>query len=244
MRRHPDGTLHPGLATAWKRTAVTTWELTLRSGVRWHDGARFTSVDAKYSLDRTFDATLKAARPSRYFDTIDRTEAPDPETLIIHTKAPDPRIPAKLAYCGQIVPWRYIDRVGFTVFNQRPVGTGPLRFVSWLQGDRCVLAANSDYWDGRPDVDRVVLRPVPEPSARVEALLRGQADLITRLPPDHAERAASHPATRVVGALYAGLSILAPSARLHDRDPGVACWSPAPKTTCHRLFAHQRLQPA
>jgi peptide/nickel transport system substrate-binding protein len=208
VRRHPNGTLHPALATAWKRTSVTTWGVTLRRGVRWHDGTQFTSIDAKYSLDRTYDATVKAARLSPFFYTIDRTEAPDPGTLVIHTKQPDPLIPAKLAYCGQVVPWAYIDRVGFTVFNQRPVGTGPLRFVSWAPGDRCVLAANPDYWDGRLDVERVVLRPVPEPGARVEALLRGEADLITRLPPDHAERVATHPAIRVVGALYAGLYVL------------------------------------
>jgi len=109
VRRHPDGTLHPALATAWKRTAATTWQLTLRPGVRWHDGTRFTSTDAKYSLDRTYDATVKAARLSRSFQTIDRAEAPDPGTLVIHTKRPDPLIPAKLAYRGQIVPWAYIE---------------------------------------------------------------------------------------------------------------------------------------
>jgi len=208
VRRHPDGTLHPALATAWQRTAPTTWQLTLRPDVRWHDGARFTSVDAKYSLDRTYDATLKAARLRPFFQTIDRTEAPDPGMLVIHTKRPDPLIPAKLASCGQIVPWAYIDRVGFRVFNQRPVGTGPLRFVSWTKGDACVLAANPDYWDGRLELERVIFRPVPEPGARVDALLRGDADLITRLAPDHAERVATHPSTRVAGAPYAGLYVL------------------------------------
>ncbi|MGE5801417.1 MAG: ABC transporter substrate-binding protein [Gemmatimonadota bacterium] len=208
VRRHPDGTLHPALSTAWKRTAAATWQFTIRADVRWHDGTRFTSVDAKYSLDRTYDATLKAARLSPFFGTIDRTEAPDPGTLVVHTKRPDSLIPAKLAYCGQMVPWAYIDRVGITVFNRRPVGTGPLRFVSWTKGEACVLAANPDYWDGRLDLDRVVFRPVPEPGARVDALLRGDADLITRLTPDHAERVAAHPSTRVAGALYAGLYVL------------------------------------
>ena len=73
--------------------------------------------------------------------------------------------------------------------------------MSWAQGDRCILAANSDYWDGRLDVERVVLRAMRDPTARVDALLRGEADVITRLLPDHAERLATHPATRVVGAL-------------------------------------------
>ena len=212
VRRHPDGTLRPALATAWRRPAATTWQFTLRQDVRWHDGARFTSVDAKYSLDRTYDASVKAARLRPCFRTIDRVEAPDPETLLVHTKRPDSSIPAKLAFCGAMVPWTYIDRVGFTVFNERPVGTGPLRFVSWTPGDRFVAAANPDYWDGRLDVDRVVFRPLTAPGARVEALLRGEADLITHLPPDLAGRVASHPSTRVVGALYAGLYVLAVNA--------------------------------
>jgi peptide/nickel transport system substrate-binding protein len=106
------------------------------------------------------------------------------------------------------VPWSYIDRVGFTAFNQGPVGTGPLRFVSWTGGDRCVLASNPDSWDGRLDLDRVVVRPVPELGARVDALLRGEADMLTRLPPLLAERVAAHPATRVASTLYAGLYVL------------------------------------
>ena len=134
VRRHPDGTLHPGLATAWQRTGPTTWHLTLRPDVRWHDGTRFTAIDAKYSLDRTFDPSVKAARLLPLLQTIERTETPDPGTLVIHTKRPDVLIPARLAGWGHIVPWAYIDRVGFTGFNQRPVGTGPLRFAVVDQG--------------------------------------------------------------------------------------------------------------
>ena len=208
VRRHPDGTFHPVLAAEWKRTAATTWRFTLREDVRWHDGSRFTSADAKYSLDRTYDATAGAARLIQIFRTIERTEAPDPATLIIHTKRPDLLMLAKLAVCGAIVPRAYIARVGFTRFNEQPVGTGPLRFVSWIRGDRCVLAANPDYWDDRVDADRVIVRPVADPRVRVQALLRGDADLIPRLAPDDAQRVAAHPSTRVVSALYAGLYVL------------------------------------
>ena len=177
VRRHPDGTLRPSLATAWQPTGPTTWHLTLRPDVRWHDGTRFTAVDAKYSLDRTFDPSVKAARLLQLFQTIERTEAPDPETLVIHTKRPDVLIPARLAAWGFVVPWTYIDRVGFTGFNRHPMGTGPLRFVSWSKGDSCVLEANPDYWGGRLDLDRVIFRPVPDPLVRVEALLRGTRTL-------------------------------------------------------------------
>lgn len=212
IRRHPDGTLHPALAGAWKRTAPTTWQLALRSDVRWHDGARFTSVDAKYSLDRTFDASVKGARllGPWWTQAIERTEAPDPATLIIHTRWPDLLMPARLASCaGAVVPWAYIDRVGFKAFNERPVGSGPLRFVSRSKGDRCVLEANPDYWGGRIDVDRVVFQSVPDHERRVDLLLRGGADLIVPLAPEHGPRVASGLTTQVAGVLYAGLYVLA-----------------------------------
>ncbi len=212
IRRHPDGTLHPALAHNWKRTAPTTWHFGLRSDVRWHDGARFTSVDAKYSLDRTYDATVKAARllGAWWTQAIERTEAPDPATLVIHTRWPDLLMPARLASCaGSMVPWAYIDRVGFKAFNERPVGSGPLRFVSRSKGDQCLLDANPDYWGGRVDVDRVVFKSVPDPERRVDLLLRGAADLIMPLAPEHGPRVASNPSTRVAGVLYAGLYVLA-----------------------------------
>ena len=220
VRRHPDGTLHPCLAAAWRRTGPTTWHFTLRPDVRWHDGSRFTAVDAKYSLDRTFDGSVKAARLLPVFQTIDRTEVADPETLVVHTKQPDVLLLAKFAFTGHMVPWAYIDRVGYTVFNQRPIGSGPLRFVSWTKGDRCILEASKDYWGGRLDLDRVVFRPVPLPEVRVEALLHGDADLITGLTPEHVDRVASHPSTRVVSTPYAGLYVLAVNALvapLNDR---------------------------
>ncbi len=211
VRRHPDGTLHPALATAWRRTDPTTWHLTLRPDVRWHDGGRFTSVDAKYSLDRTFDATVKAARLLGPWWTraLERVEAPDPATLIIHTRRPDPLLPARLACCaGAMVPWAYVDRVGFKTFDERPVGSGPLRFVSRSPGERCVLEANPDYWGGRIDVDRVVFQAVRDADRRVDLLLNGGADLIVPLPPEHGPRVAAGASTQVVSVLYAGLYVL------------------------------------
>jgi peptide/nickel transport system substrate-binding protein len=212
IRRHPDGTLHPALARAWKRTAPTTWRLALRSDVRWHDGTRFSAVDAKYSLDRTYDATVKGARllGAWWTQAIERTEAPDPETLIVHTRWPDPLMPARLASCaGAMVPWAYMDRVGFKTFTERPIGSGPLRFASRSRGDQCVLDANRDYWDGRVDVDRVVIKAVPDHGRRADLLLRGGADLIVPLAPEHGPRVASDPSPQVTGVLYAGLYVLA-----------------------------------
>jgi peptide/nickel transport system substrate-binding protein len=54
VARHPDGKLHPALATEWKLQGPTTWTFKLRQGVKWHNGDPFSSADAKFSIERTF----------------------------------------------------------------------------------------------------------------------------------------------------------------------------------------------
>ena len=212
--RHPDGKLHPGLATEWKAATPTTWQLTLRQGVKWHNGDPFTAADAKFSLERTFDPAAKTM-VATVFTTIERIETVDPYTLVVHTKKPDPLLPARLAfYGGQIVPKKYLEQVGPDAFNQKPVGTGPIRLASWTKDDKAVLEANPDYWGGRIDVDRVVFRPIPETAPRVAALLKGEVDLITQLPSDHWDRVNQSPTTRGAGALYAGLYVLGINAKM------------------------------
>ena len=218
VARHPDGKLHPSLSTGWKLTAPTQWTFQIRKGVKWHNGDPFTSADAKYSLERTWDPNVKT-RVSTVFTTIDKIDAPNPETLVITTKKPDPLLPARLAfYGGQIVPQKYVSAVGGDAFNAKPVGTGPVRFVSWTKDDRIVLEANPDYWGGKPDFDRMIVRAVPEMAPRVAGLLKGEVDMITQLPPDQGERVNGNASTRVVGALYAGLYVLAVNSKVKPLD--------------------------
>jgi len=218
VSRHPDQKLYPGLATEWKLEGQTAWRFKLRPGVKFHNGDPFTSADAKFSLDRTYDPAAKT-RVSTVFTTIDRIETPDPMTLVIHTKKPDPNLSARLAfYGGQIVPKKYLETVGAETFNQKPVGTGPVRFVSWTKDDKAVVEANPDYWGGKSDFDRMVFRAIPETAPRIASLLKGEVDIITQLPPDHGERVAGNASTRVVGALYAGLYVLAVNSKVKPLD--------------------------
>ncbi len=218
VSRHPDQKLHPGLATEWKLEGQTTWRFKLRQGVKWHNGDSFSSTDAKFSLDRTLDPATKV-RVSTVFTSIDRIETPDAATLLIHTKKPDPLLPARLAfYGGQIVPKKYLESVGADAFNRKPVGTGPVRFDSWVKDDKAVLEANSDYWGGKSDFDRMIFRSVPETAPRIASLLKGEVDVITQLPPDHGERVSAQASTRVVGALYAGLYVLAVNSKVKPLD--------------------------
>src|SRR6266702_985077 len=206
--RHPDGKLYPGLATEWKLQGQTACAFKLRQGVKYHNGDPFTSADAKYSIERTYDPAAKTMVATA-LSTIDRIEAPDPYSLVIHTKKPDPLLPARLAfYGGQIVPKKYLESVGADTFNTKPVGTGPVRLSSWVKDDKAVFDAYPDYWGGKIDMDRLIVRAIPETAPRIAALLKGEVDIITQLPPDQAERITGTATTRVVGALYAGLYVL------------------------------------
>jgi peptide/nickel transport system substrate-binding protein len=216
--RHPDGKLYPGLATEWKLDGQTTWRFKLRPGVKFHNGDAFTSADAKFSIERTYDPAAKTMVATA-LATIDRIEAPDPLTRVIHTKKPDPLLPARLGfYGGQIVPKKYLESVGNDTFNAKPVGTGPVRFGSWVKDDKAVLEANPDYWGGKIEVDRWIMRPIPETAPRIAALLKGEVDVITQLPPDQGERVTGNASTRVAGALYAGLYVLAVNSKRPPLD--------------------------
>src|SRR5438128_736048 len=208
VSRHPDGKLYPGLATEWKRQGEAGYVFKLRQGVRWHNGDPFTSADAKFSIERTYDPAAKTMVATA-LSTIEKIEAPDAATLVITTRKPDPLLPARLAcYGGQIVPRKYLETAGPETFNAKPVGTGPVRFVSWTKDDKLVLEANPDSWGGKPDFDRMIVRAIPETAPRIAALLKGEVDIITQLPPDQEDKVAANSGTRVAGALYAGLYVL------------------------------------
>jgi len=217
VSRHPDGKLYPALATEWKLTNPTTWTFKLRPGVKWHNGDPLTSADVKYSFERTWDPKVNT-RVSTVFTTVERVEAPDPTTVVFTTKKPDPLLAARVAfYGGQIVPKKYVEAVGNDTFNAKPIGTGPVRFVSWTKDDRIVLEANPDYFGGKPDFDRMIIRAIPETAPRIASLLKGEVDIITQLPPDHGERVATA-TTRMAGALYAGLYVLAVNSKVAPLD--------------------------
>ena len=216
--RRPDGSLYSGLAEEVKLQTQTQWMFKLRQGVKFHNGDPFTSADVKFSLERTYDPNAKTM-VATVFTTIDKIDAPDPYTVVINTKKPDPLLAARLAfYGGQIVPKKYLESVGNDTFNAKPLGTGPVRFVSWIKDDKLTLEANPDYFGGKPDFDRLMVRAIPETSPRVAALLKGEVDIITQLPPDQGQRVNGNGTTRVAGALYGGLYVLAVNSKRPPLD--------------------------
>jgi peptide/nickel transport system substrate-binding protein len=188
IQRDDNMQLKPGLAVSWRNVDPLTWQIKLRSGVKFHNGEPFDSRSVKFTLERLSTPGDKAGGHVMFssFGGIERVDTPDPLTVTIRTKRPDPVLPARLAqtFGAQMIPAEYTTKVGYPGLAKNPVGTGPYKLGQWLKDDRTILEANKDYWGGAPAIERVVWRVIPDDLARVSALQAGEVQVIVRVPPD------------------------------------------------------------
>lgn len=207
VKRDEDEKLVPGLATSWKQVDDTTWEFKLREGVKFTNGEPFNADAVKYSIDRVLDPANSAPTAS-YISTIKEVHVVDDYTVNVVTKDPDPLVPTRFnRYPTEIVPPKYTEESGQETFAQKPVGTGPYKFVSWDKGSNVVLEANPDYWGEKPDVKKVTFRSIPEASTRVSALLNNEVDLITAVSPEDREKIESSSTSRLSNVERAGNTV-------------------------------------
>jgi peptide/nickel transport system substrate-binding protein len=196
--------LTPGLATSWQLVDENIWQFKLREGVVFHNGERFSAEDVKFSLERAISENPRTSVFAA-LNTIERVDILDPVTVNIVTKQPDPLLPTRLSYYGgMMMPKQYFEKVGMEGFRKDPVGTGALKYVEWKKNERLVLEANKQYWRTPLPYDRVIYRPYPETAARIAALIAGEVDLITAVPPDQVQVIEQSGTAKVEGALYAG----------------------------------------
>jgi peptide/nickel transport system substrate-binding protein len=177
VRDPASGEIKPSLASAWQTPNDTTWVFTLRPNVKFHDGTALTSADVKASIERV--VAQKGTLAPLWAD-LSTIETPDPTMVRIQTKQPNGTLLGN-ATTLLIGP---ADRMNAPGFWDKPVGTGPFKFVSWKQGSDFLLEANVDYWDGPPGVKSLVLRDIPEEVARVTALETGEIQFTRGVSPD------------------------------------------------------------
>jgi peptide/nickel transport system substrate-binding protein len=200
--------LQPGLAVSWKNVNDTTWDFSLRPGVKFHDGTPLTSEDVKATLERNMVPGKTVVQSG--FATFESVQVVSPTVIRIVTRKPDPLILVRLAQMGsQIYPARFATDEGAKELARKPVGSGAYRFVEWVKDDRLVMEANRDWWgwEGKAaSVERVVWKPIPDDFARISALEKGEVDIVTNVAPDQIKaiqggrttQLLSVPATRTV----------------------------------------------
>jgi peptide/nickel transport system substrate-binding protein len=171
----------PALAESWKGSEdKLTWTYKLRDGLKWSDGKPLTSEDIAW--------TVNTSREEEWLNhsavTANLTAtAPDPQTVVIKTSVPDPKLPTMDAYIlpkhiwGKMSPEKRDKYEG-----EDGVGSGPFVLEKFEKGQFARFRANPNYWDGKPAVDRVVLRKFNNPDAMVAALKTGEVDAAWDVP--------------------------------------------------------------
>ncbi len=180
------GALMPNLATSYEVKEPTLWEFKLRRDVLFHDGGKFTAADVKYSIERILDPANNSPHVSQ-LASVQTIDTPDDYTVQIRTKVPDPLLGRRMQPIGGtgrvfIVSKAYVSAHTPQEVNDQPMGTGPYRLTAWRKGQSVTLARNDRYWGTKPDAEEGVFTFIPENGTRVNALLRGEVDLIQRLP--------------------------------------------------------------
>jgi peptide/nickel transport system substrate-binding protein len=197
----------PGLATEWSvnEDDTTTWTFTLREGVTFHDGSPFNADAVVWNVEKVmdeealhYDASQVGVTASR-MPTLTGATKIDDYTVELTTSQPDSFLPINLTNLFMASPAKWQEHFDAAsgddaakasaagdAFSRDASGTGPWVMDGFVPRERLELIRNEDYWNAErvPNVERLVLLPMPEANARTAALLSGQVDWIEAPAPD------------------------------------------------------------
>jgi peptide/nickel transport system substrate-binding protein len=182
LKIKPDLETGPWAAESWKIVNPKTVDITLRSGMKFHDGKPVTVEDVKF----TWDYTKKWAFPMYNWvtDTVDKTEILDNRTVRFHLVRPHaPFIDQVLTY-AIILPKHIWEKIPESAGVKSPVdwgnaqaiGSGPFKLGYWRKGEEGLMRANKEHWHA-PHIDGLIWREQMAPDARVSGLIAGEVDI-------------------------------------------------------------------
>jgi peptide/nickel transport system substrate-binding protein len=172
------------LAVAWEvQPDGLQYTFRLRRGVKWHDGQDFTSADVAFSI-----LALKASHPRgrATFASVAEVRTPDAHTAVLVLTKPAPFLLTALAAAESPIVAKHLYEgkdLASHPANNAPIGTGPFVFKEWVRGSHVLYERNPNYWDtGKPYIDRLVVRFIPDPAAAAAALESATVDLAGATP--------------------------------------------------------------
>lgn len=181
-----DGSVQPWLATSWKNTSATTWDFSLRPGVKFSDGEPLDAqgvADVISYMKGNPDVAKSAVAGD--LSNITSAKALDTGTVEVSTTEPDPVLPNKLTELLIPAP-KVLTQQGINGITNNPVGTGPFKVQNW-GANKITLTAYAESWRA-PKTHTLEVQALPDPASRMQALQSGQADLITAISPDQSKQ--------------------------------------------------------
>lgn len=161
--------LLPALAESWEMPSDNEYIFKLRKGVKFHDGRDMTAKDVKYSLERC--ASMPAA--NSYVSSIKNIDIIDDHTIKLTLDGPSSTLLLSLSHCvTSIIP----EGSGDTAAD-KPIGTGPYKYVEWLTDNYVLLERFDDYFEGAKPTKYIRFRIIPDHAARNLALEAGDIDV-------------------------------------------------------------------
>ena len=199
-----DSEFVPGLARSWTRRDSVTLAFDLDPRARWHDGVPVTARDVVFSFNRAKDPAI-APRLANLLRFITSVAAENDHRVVFRFSEPYSDQLYDATFHVAPIPSHLLasltpEQVSRSDFVGKPVGSGPYRWVRSVAGQFVELAANPDFFLGKPKLERLILRTVTDPAARVNLLLSGQADAMDNIPPpqDNLRRVAADPDLRLI----------------------------------------------
>jgi ABC-type transport system substrate-binding protein len=170
----------PDLATSLEGSADgLTWRLKLRPGLKFSNGAAYTSRDVVHHFQRILDPAKNAALAAG-LGSLKEAVAIDDTTVEFHLSAPwaaFPRTFAADSVLYSVMPAEHEDSAGQDL-NRRPIGAGPYMMTEWKQDDSITFVKNPNYWNPKSQhLDKIVIRFLPDPTARFTAVKTGDIDI-------------------------------------------------------------------
>jgi ABC-type transport system substrate-binding protein len=159
-----------------------TWRFILRRGIKFHDGSELTTEDVKFTFDMYLsDKAVASMRPVMQ-NLVERVDVIGPYEIVFYLKRPE------VTFLGQIAPGyfgvvskKYVERVGTSEAALKPVGTGPYKLIEHRRQESVTYEAVPQHWRETARFKALVIRRIPDQSARLAMLRAGEID-ITEIP--------------------------------------------------------------
>jgi len=182
VRNYDTNRVGPWLATDWKVTNDTTWEMTVRGDVKFHNGDPFTADTVKFNIERVLNPDTKSPQRGNWA-AIDRITVQDKTHLTWITKNPYPVFAERLQNL-QFISENVLKEKGDKFIQDNAIGTGPYKLVGYARGQQIALTRNDEYWGPKPAFKNATFRIIPDVATQIAELLAGRVDIVPAFPLD------------------------------------------------------------